>query len=93
MEHHWDIPEVHRGRQPTPIGDDSIAPWIRIPHDQAIIILGMLQLRDIPHEVRQDGGLVGSDSNIIVPYDRVSFPGGNHHRLQEMFDRWRPWHV
>ncbi|MCU0863684.1 MAG: hypothetical protein MUC36_07840 [Planctomycetes bacterium] len=84
----WIVLTVNPGRPPTPIGSDGIDPWLRVEDWQAVLIIEMLDSRGIPHRVRRDGsrGMPGA----TVPMDRISFPGGDARRLQDIFDSWIP---
>jgi len=68
-----------------------MGPCIRVPHEQAVLVVEMLELRLIPHRVRKGGGICDAEGNVWIYCDRISFPGGDHRELQDLFVRWRPW--
>jgi hypothetical protein len=88
MVRHWPVLDVNPGRRPTPIGSDGIDPWLRVEEWQAALIIAMLENRGIPHRVRRDGCREMPAGT--VPMDRISFPGGDPHRLQSIFESWIP---
>ena len=82
---------VQRGRPPTPIGGDGIEPWIEIEDWQTPFIVEILRERAIDHRVTTASSWIDDDEyDVHMRFDRISFPGGDHRKLRDLFDVWGP---